>query len=56
MDDFDKFLNEQLKDPVFKREWEASEYEFAAAQAEIDAQNQNDSSHDEAKIDFATIY
>ena len=28
MDDFDVYLQEQKKDPVFKKEWDASELEY----------------------------
>ena len=37
MSEFDKFLNEQLKDPDFKAEYDALEPEFAIIQALIDA-------------------
>ena len=28
MDDFDKYLNKQLKDPEFRKEWDNSELEY----------------------------
>lgn len=37
MSDFRDYLNEQMKDPEFKREWDQSEPEFNAIQAIIDA-------------------
>ena len=37
MDDFDKLLDDQLKDPEFRAEYEALEPEFAIVQAMIDA-------------------
>ena len=37
MTDFDEFLNEQMKDPEFKAEWDALDPEFA----EIEAENLN---------------
>lgn len=40
MDDFDKFLKEQLKDPEFRAEWDALEPEFAIVQAMIDAREE----------------
>lgn len=39
-DDFQKYLDEQLKDPEFKKEWDALEPEFAIIQAIIDARNE----------------
>lgn len=37
MDDFEKLLDDQLKDPEFRAEYEALEPEFAIVQAMIDA-------------------
>ena len=37
MSDFKEFLNEQLEDPEFRREYDALEPEFAIIQAIIDA-------------------
>lgn len=34
---FNEYLNEQLKDPEFKKEWDALEAEFSIVQAIIDA-------------------
>lgn len=28
MDDFDRYLGEQLKDPVFQKEWEENQFEY----------------------------
>ena len=35
MDDLDKYLIEQMKDPEFKREWEASQSEFELEESKI---------------------
>lgn len=40
MTDFDEFLEEQLKDPEFRAEWDALEPEFAIVQAMIDAREE----------------
>ena len=37
MSDFREYLNEQLKNPEFKKEWDALEPEFNMIQAMIDA-------------------
>ena len=37
MSDFRGYLSEQLKDPEFKKEWDALEPEFNVIQAMIDA-------------------
>ena len=37
MTNFDEFLNEQMKDPDFKAEYDSLELEFAIIQAMIDA-------------------
>ena len=37
MDDFDRYLEEQLKDPIFKKEWDALEQQYTIIQAVIDA-------------------
>ena len=37
MDDLDKYLVDQMKDPEFKREWEASQAEFEFEETEIKA-------------------
>ena len=37
MTKFNDYLNEQLKDPSFKKEWDALEPEFSIMQAMIDA-------------------
>lgn len=41
MSNFHDFLEEQLKDPEVKREWDALEPEFNMIQAMIDARKQN---------------
>ena len=38
-DDFQKFLDEQLEDPNFRKEWEALEPEYTIMKAMIDARN-----------------
>ena len=40
MSDFRNYLNEQLKDTEFKKEWDALEPEFNMIQAMIDARKQ----------------
>lgn len=42
MSNFSDFLNEQLKAPEFKAEYDALESEFAVIQATIDAQKASD--------------
>lgn len=39
MTNFNDFLNEQLKDPEFRKEWEALEPEYTIKRAMIDARN-----------------
>ena len=39
-DDFDKFLEEQLQDPEFKKEYEALQPEFAIMKAMLEARIQ----------------
>ena len=41
MSEFRQYLNEQLKDPEFRAEYEALEPEFAIIQAMIDARKNN---------------
>ncbi len=41
MTNFNDLLNERLKDPEFRAEYEALEPEFAIVQAMIDARKQN---------------
>ena len=41
MDDFESFLAEQLRDPEFRREYDALEPEFALVQALIDARKKS---------------
>ena len=38
-EDFQKFLDEQLEDPYFRKEWEALEPEYTIMKAMIDARN-----------------
>lgn len=40
MSDFREYLNKQLEDPEFKKEWDDLEPEFNAIQAMIDARKQ----------------
>lgn len=40
MSNFNDFLNDQMKDPEFKQEWDALEPEYALVQAIIDARKQ----------------
>ena len=37
MTNYDKFMEEQMKDPAFRKEWEALQPEMAIVQAMIDA-------------------
>ncbi len=37
MTKFNDYLNEQMKDPAFRKEWDALEPEFSIMQAMIDA-------------------
>ena len=37
MDDFDRLLEEQLKDPEFRKEWEATQLEFDITELLIQA-------------------
>ena len=39
-DDFQRYLDKQLEDPEFRKEWEALEPEYAIMQALIDARNE----------------
>lgn len=41
MTDFRNYLNEQLKDPEFKKEWDRLEPEFNMMQAMIDARKRS---------------
>ena len=41
MTQFNDYLNKQLADPEFKKEWEALEPEFAIVQAMIDARKES---------------
>lgn len=40
-DDFQKYLDQQLEDPEFRKEWEALEPEYAIIQAIIDARKES---------------
>lgn len=39
-DDFQRYLEKQLEDPEFRKEWESLEPEYAIMQALIDARNE----------------
>ena len=39
-DDFQRYLDKQLENPEFRKEWEALEPEYAIMQALIDARNE----------------
>ena len=39
-DDFQKYLDKQLENPEFRKEWESLEPEYAIMQALIDARNE----------------
>ena len=41
MTSFDEYLNEQLKDPEFKKQWDALEPEFTIVQAILDARHKS---------------
>ena len=41
MTSFNEYLNEQLKDPEFKKEWDALEPEFTIVQAILDARHKS---------------
>ena len=41
MTSFDEYLNDQLKDPEFKKEWDALEPEFTIVQAILDARHKS---------------
>ena len=43
--EFQKLLNEQLKDPEFKKKWESFQPEMEAIQAEIDARIEKEKLH-----------
>lgn len=47
MTNFDDFLNEQLKDPKFKAEYDALEPEYSLMQAMIDARRESGITQDE---------
>lgn len=40
MDDFDRYLNEQMKNPVFKKEWDNSELEYQLMLLILKARNE----------------
>lgn len=40
MDDFDRFLQEQMQDPEFRQEWEASQLEFEITELLISARQE----------------
>ncbi|WP_027405839.1 helix-turn-helix domain-containing protein [Anaerovibrio sp. RM50] len=47
MDDYERFLNEQLKDPEFKKEWDASQLEFEITEMIIAARHEQNLSQKE---------
>ena len=47
MDDFDSFLNEQLQDPEFKKEWDVSQLEFDITEMIIAARREQNLSQKE---------
>ena len=40
MDDFDKYLKEQMEDPKFKKEWDDSEMEYQLMMMVLKARNE----------------
>ena len=40
MDDFDKYLKEQMKNPTFKKEWDKSEMEYQLMMMVLKARNE----------------
>ena len=40
MDDFDRYLHEQMKNPVFKKEWDNSELEYQLMLMILKARNE----------------
>lgn len=40
MDDLDRYLNKQLQDPEFKREWDSSELEYQLMMMVLKARNE----------------
>ena len=40
MDDFDRYLNEQMKDPDFKKEWDANEARYQLMMMVLRARNE----------------
>lgn len=50
MDDFQKHLKESLKDPEFKKEWEASELEYQIRCMLIDARNEENLTQKELSL------
>lgn len=40
MDDFDRYLNEQMKDPDFKKEWDENESRYQRMMMVLHAQNE----------------
>ena len=50
MDDLDRFLKEQLKDPAFRKEWEDSQLEYDVTEMLIKARNSQHISQKELAI------
>lgn len=40
MDDFDRYLNEQMKDPHFKKEWDENESRYQLMMMVLHARNE----------------
>ena len=40
MDDFDRYLNEQMKDPDFKKEWDENESHYQLMMMVLHARNE----------------
>lgn len=40
MDDFDRYLNEQMKDPHFKKEWDENESRYQLLMMVLHARNE----------------
>lgn len=50
MDDFERFLNEQLDEPEFKKEWDASQLEFDITEMIIAARQEQNLSQKELAV------
>lgn len=45
MDDFDRYLNEQMKDPDFKKEWDENEARYQLMMMVLRARNEEHLTH-----------